>query len=298
MSSAEQGIRTITTSSTRKRPTRDGSGWIASIVERIESTEFARRFVSAYGDFRYWLFRLRRPGANFGDFYAWEIGKELDRGRSHKTLGARVHREGTGKEVGDDHDRQSFAITGRLKFDQILSLTEIAPTERVVDFGCGSLRIGQHVMRVIEPGNYWGFDVTDRFFSEAQSLIDPELLARAKPNLRVINPETLAEAAAAKPSLVISIAVVKHVPPGEWANYFDQLMSLVQGDARLLITYSNGHSYGRRTSRTWTSSSEDIQREILARRPGARFKIARFDAGTREQSEDGEFSEMLATWGS
>jgi hypothetical protein len=42
---------------------------------------------------------------------------------------------------------------------------------RCVDFGCGSLRLGQHAIRYLDRSNYWGVDLTDSFIRAGIDLL-------------------------------------------------------------------------------------------------------------------------------
>ena len=52
----------------------------------------------------------------------------------------------------------------------------LAPHHLVVDFGCGSLWIGEALMRYLEPGNYIGMDVIDDFYTEGLTRLDAQMV--------------------------------------------------------------------------------------------------------------------------
>lgn len=266
-------------------------------LRRLESWGPVLRLVAAKNDLQFWAWQRRNPGLSYADFYAWQIGRKLDRGGAHKTLGQRVFRNNCDKLPGSAHDADSFARTGRAKFDRIVAAAGLKPDDVVADFGCGSLRIGQHFIRALAPGHYWGLDVTDRFYSDGVAMIGAATMARRRPNLRVIGPQALAEAAAARPSLVVSVAVLKHVPADEWAVYFDRLMSLVAPRGRLVITYTLGARPGRVLGKSWSSRTADVMHEIDIRRPGARFLLPRVaGASAGDPAAEGTEVMLLARW--
>ena len=53
----------------------------------------------------------------------------------------------------------------------------LEPKHRLVDFGCGPLRGGQHFIRYLEPRGYRGFDFNADFIAIARDIVarDPEL---------------------------------------------------------------------------------------------------------------------------
>lgn len=230
-------------------------------------------------EFRAW--RLLSGERSFAAFYARQVARKLDRGGAHVTLGRRVCRPGARIPAGDDHDSETFADTGLEPFRRLLA-AGLAPEEVVVDFGCGSLRVGQHLMRFLAPGNYWGLDVTDRFYRDGIAMVGPEEVARCKPNLRLIGAAGLAETQAARPSLVFSIAVLSHVPAAERPRYFDRLLSLVSEDTRLLLQFKASARPSRIAGKSWSMRAEEVIGEIARRRPGARFTITRLDGREAE----------------
>jgi hypothetical protein len=66
-----------------------------------------------------------------------------------------------------------------------------------VDYGCGTLRMGVHAIRLLERGRYWGFDIDQALLDEGARLIGSEMGKKA-PNLRVISASSVREAAQAK----------------------------------------------------------------------------------------------------
>ena len=244
--------------------------------------------------FRFW--RYRHPGASFAEFYAARVERKLDLGRPHKTLGSIVSRPRGGKPVGTTHGPESFARTGTEVFEDIVALAGLFPGDVVADFGCGSLRVGQHFMRRIAPGDYWGLDIADRFYREGAAAMGAEAIARFRPNLRVLGEASLAEAAAARPSLVISVAVLKHVPQSEWGTYFDRLMGLVSAETRLVVTLTTGASAERIGGAGWSYRLEDVAAEIERRRPGARITTRRPGRVDRKDPEREGKLYLLATW--
>jgi hypothetical protein len=219
--------------------------------------------------FRFW--QLAHRGGSFADYYVWRISRKLDRNRPHKTLGRRVFRPGGAVACGALHDRDSFARTGLRPFHWVAHVAGLTEGDVVADFGCGSLRLGQHFMQRVAPGSYWGLDVSDRFFREGLDVLGPDEVARFRPNLRVISEASLAEARAASPSLVVAVAVLKHVPQSEWDRFFDGLMNLVTERTRLVLTFDAAEKPERILGKSWAYPIEMVEREIERRRPDARF---------------------------
>ncbi len=143
--------------------------------------------------FRRW--KKSNPRASFADFYVADAERKLSKGRHHSTLGGRGW---TGpSEV--EWDPQSFASRGLVNWRQIVELG-LRPDMRCVDFGCGSLRLGQHAIRYLAPSNYWGVDLTDSFINAGIRLLPPELIASNRPRFAVLGERSSPTSANGRPT--------------------------------------------------------------------------------------------------
>ena len=62
-----------------------------------------------------------------------------------------------------------------------------------VDYGCGTLRIGVHVIEHLGRGAYWGFDIDEAFLDKGRELIGAQTYIEKAPHLRVVSPASVAE---------------------------------------------------------------------------------------------------------
>jgi hypothetical protein len=213
--------------------------------------------------------RGKHPGASFANFYADRITDKLRSGRGHTTLGAR------GWLVGDDSsaewDRELFARRGLKRWGEILGLG-LEPNMRCVDYGCGSLRLGQHAMRYLNAGNYWGIDVTDVFITAGLELINPELLTRKAPRLSTIGGEVLRDIRAWQPDFIFSNAVLQHVPPEELSLFFERLESMMAPHSKAFILYIAEDRVQRFEAMSWGYPADFIR--AAARSAAPSLKIA------------------------
>jgi len=255
----------------RKPSLRQLASGLVSRLGWVEKLPAVIRLAATGNDLTFRFWQLAHPGGSFADYYVWRISRKLDRNQPHKTLGRRVFRPGGAVACGALHDRDSFARTGLRPFHWVAHVAGLAEDDVVADFGCGSLRLGQHFMRRIAPSHYWGLDVSDRFFREGLDVLGPDEVGRFRPNLRVIAEASLAEARAASPSLVVAVAVLKHVPQSAWERFFDGLTSLVSERTRLVLTFDAAEKPERILGKSWAYPIEMVEREIERRRPGARF---------------------------
>lgn len=175
---------------------------------------------SAQWDDAFRRYRRKKPGATFAQYYVDRVVGKLASGDAHTTLGAKLF-EPKRAELGEI----PFEEAGRDRFKSFRAVMKLASQSRLIDYGCGSLRIGYHAMNYLEPGNYFGLDVTTDFMDIGMKLIGASLGER-RPHLAVISPVSLAEAKAFAADAVLSCAVAMHVHPDETSQYYGNLQSL------------------------------------------------------------------------
>src|SRR6516225_10147635 len=78
---------------------------------------------------------------------------------------------------GPKHD---FERVGRLGFEVLLA-EQLRPSSRVLDVGCGALRLGYWLMRFLDPGCYFGIEPQQEMLNVGlQQLVEPEVVQRAQ----------------------------------------------------------------------------------------------------------------------
>ncbi|HEV2980300.1 MAG TPA: class I SAM-dependent methyltransferase [Solirubrobacteraceae bacterium] len=78
---------------------------------------------------------------------------------------------------GPKHD---FERVGRLGF-QVLLAEGLLPGSRVLDVGCGALRLGYWLMRFLDPGCYFGIEPQREMLRVGlEQLVEPEVVQRAQ----------------------------------------------------------------------------------------------------------------------
>ena len=123
--------------------------------------------------------RVKRPGKRArGDTYADRVIDRLDAGTVHASLGPKL--------------KTGSADRARKKVNWLVK-TGLKPNHFVVDYGCGTLRVGALLIAYLEPDRYCGLDIDQRFLDIGREML-PEGLANSKrPLLRVISPAAIAE---------------------------------------------------------------------------------------------------------
>jgi SAM-dependent methyltransferase len=213
-------------------------------VEEDEKDEVLGKF-----DRQFKEYAENNPGANFGDFYVQQAADSIAGNNPHPTLGRNLKSGMAWSQAGIE----------QLEF---LKREGLRPQHTLVDYGCGSLRVGQHLIRYLNPGCYWGLDITDIFIQMGVEQLSPELLAERKPELRIMDPATLSEVRGVKPDFVYSRAVLRHVPPDELEAFFDKLMSVVAQKTRCVVTGMSAVDLERVSSNSWAHPQSMIAHHV------------------------------------
>ena len=165
--------------------------------------------------------RRLNPHKTFKEFSAEQIEATLKEGILHPSLGAKL-RSGPYEMAG-------------IGFYKTLLTYGLNGSDTCVDYGCGTLRVGQHVVRYLGRRCYWGLDISPRLLEHGQALVGRNVMSEKEPQLRVISTESVLEAAKAKPKTLFSHRVLPHVHPDELAEYFRNIMTIINSNGQAII---------------------------------------------------------------
>lgn len=68
------------------------------------------------------------------------------------------------------HTRESWLKLGRLQFDYLLG-HGLQPGDRMLEIGCGNLRAGRLFIDYLDPGHYYGIDISPDILTAAQGTL-------------------------------------------------------------------------------------------------------------------------------
>jgi hypothetical protein len=229
---------------------------------------------------RYRIWRLRNPGGGHGAYYAERITRRLDKGEGHSTLGVSERRNpkrrSTRRATRGAGGAMDIWHRGSGTFGHLKSYG-LDPRHKVVDYGCGSLRIGMHLMNYLAPGRYWGVDVTRRFFEDGLHLLDTGMVAEKTPRLDVISEDTLRRIRDWQPDWIVSVSVLMHVPPAEVEEFLRKMTGLLSRDGRAVILFDRTPHNVQTAAMSWTYNEAflcDVLRRID---PGFRIGFRYFE---------------------
>ncbi len=221
----------------------------------------------AHRRMRYVFWRMLNWRGGYGAYYSHVNARKLGHGIRHRTLGTRTWSEGPAWTALEFDKRGTEILPDLAAFG-------LKSDSVCVDYGCGSLRIGQHLIRDLAPGCYWGLDVTDTFFRPAANVLPPDLIAAKKPNLHVIDEDIIARLERRPPDFVFSYAVLKHVPPREVDAFFDRFMRLI-GPRTIAVLYFADGPTERIAPMSWLHPGERLIGMVLRRQGDAAVGITR-----------------------
>lgn len=228
------------------------------LLERIP----AARWVGArLGQRRFRSWKRRNPGRPFSDFYVDHVAATLEKGKGHPTLGRRGFVPASPLAV--DWTSRNFSNRGERQWSYYARVTALSPDARCVDFGCGSLRIGQHAIRQLDPGNYWGLDVTDAFVKTGLDLIDPALLEAKRPHFSIIEDDSIESVRAWQPKALFANAVIQHVPPVELPTFFRRIARILAPGAVAAIVFIADASITQVKAMSWAYPDDVLESAAL-----------------------------------
>jgi SAM-dependent methyltransferase len=144
-----------------------------------------------------------------------------------------VHRSAT---IGADlKTRDDWWSAGEHRFRVLTKKFPIAPHHRVIDYGCGSLRIGVHFIHYLNPGCYFGMDVTSDLLDLGRELAGEDLLRTKAARLAAIDELALDEGERFAADYIFSWLVAAHVHQDELDYYFGNLVRLTRKPGAVLF---------------------------------------------------------------
>lgn len=199
-------------------------------------------------------FRKKYPSATFAEYYVKLARQTVQSGKAHPTLGKKLNTNRSDRGA----DRE-FREAAQVAFDAYRRLADFQSQSRVIDYGCGSLRLGVHFIEYLDPGNYMGLDVTRDFIDIGIDLVGRDLIREKAPRLDAITEVSVATAAAFEADYVISNSVSFHVHPDELETYCSNLARMTSKPGGILLFNAKLSAAPTRYSmRGWATPLEDF----------------------------------------
>jgi SAM-dependent methyltransferase len=186
--------------------------------------------------------REKTPPESFQSCYVEAVLRKIKNGAPHASLG---------RNISDSSKKEAYET-----FKYLLSYN-ITPSEVVVDYGCGTLRVGRHFIKHLGAGNYIGMDLDERILNTGALLLADTEITSKKPILLTINENNLEQVAAKRPRFIFSRGVLHHVPPTELDQFFRNI-SYIGENAIILIEVKRGFTTEQISKRSWRYNPKDV----------------------------------------
>jgi SAM-dependent methyltransferase len=126
---------------------------------------------------------------------------------------------------------------GHLQLDFLLA-QGLERRHRLLDVGCGSLRAGVHLVRYLDPGNYFGIDLQEPLINAGyEREIRPAKLADRLPRRNLRASGTFDAAFASPIDIALATSVFTHLPFNHLRWCLEALEPVVRGGGRFFVTY-------------------------------------------------------------
>jgi SAM-dependent methyltransferase len=193
------------------------------------------------------------PKSSYRSFYI-EVEKEKMR-RLRKLRG-----DGIAKNVVDAR----VADASGQRWLEFLVDRGLKRTDRVLEYGCGSLRLGKSVIEFLESGHYVGLDITDFFYlAGIENYLGQALLEARKPRFGVIGSEEHERIRRDfKFDVGFSTLALMHVPPAEMDEYFRNVLGLMHADSVFYFDFQPSLFALKKNSLTWGVPFRLVRRAV------------------------------------
>lgn len=213
---------------------------------------------------QYLKWRVKNLDKSFADYYVYQVNSTLKKDKVHPTLGKNIKNE------------SKFYRTAEIE-KKILIQAGLKPTHRIVDYGCGSLRIGEALIPYLNKGNYIGLDKEETFFNEGKKRLPDSLLKEKAPIFKTISDNNLKIIQEMGIDMVFSGSVLYHVPKKELKNYLENIISLTKPGGKIIIDFLESDQIKKRSWATWEYPSELIVKHIKEINLQLEFRISRIE---------------------
>jgi SAM-dependent methyltransferase len=147
--------------------------------------------------------------------------------------------------VGSDISARSRRI-GKMQFDY-LRAHGLRPEHRVLEIGCGNLRAGWRIIRYLDPGNYYGIDISQQVLFAAQQTVAARGLTEKLPYLLLVRDQNFTLLPDAAFDVINAHSVFSHTPLDVVEDCFAHVGRVMKPDGFFDLTFkrTEGKEYGK-----------------------------------------------------
>jgi SAM-dependent methyltransferase len=189
--------------------------------------------------------RLSRPRLTYAQWSVENQIKHINEGNPHPSLGAKLV-----------NNEWATAALSTFQLHKNV-LPDFGPNSRVVDYGCGSLRLGHHFIRFLESDNYIGLDIWKDLIDMGVKLVDPELIIEKRPKFMEITPDSINLAIDSNADLVFACSVAYQVHPWDYAEFVSNLQKIAHKPGACIVfdtKLATSHFRYKESGWAWTQN--------------------------------------------
>ena len=230
----------------------------------LKKSDNLRDLYGSYRIVRSWMKYTKKPpykeavenlkNQNFDNFTNFFTEVEIQRRNKMQSMGINL----TSREKADNDGREW------LKFLQCHGLNE---KSTVMDYGCGSLRLGKTLIKYLNPQNYVGVDISDHFYSLGiKNYLTNEVYKQKRPEFYIINSDDYETHLSGRTfDFIYSQWVMMHVHPDQLSRYFDNIFSQMNEESVFFFDFTHSIITLRQNALTWGYPSRKIKKLIIER---------------------------------
>lgn len=192
----------------------------------VDVTEADLKNFKWYED-EYFKERAKTPSLTYAQYSVANQIKYINAGGQHRSLGL---------NLGDARNKLTWERDGLGIYNEYKSLVpNFGSNTKVVDYACGSLRVGQHFIRALDPGNYIGIDVWLELINMGRDALGSETVTSKKPRFFEITRPAIDEAVDLQPDLTVACSVAYQVHPIDYPEFIYNLSRISSKPGAILV---------------------------------------------------------------
>lgn len=206
---------------------------------------------------------------DFESFQSYYLKKQENRIESNDTAGKNIDDQEKARRVGQ-------------KYLDFLVSRGLQPEDTVVDWGCGSLRVGRELIRYLNQDRYYGVDISELFIEKGKTYVGKDLLRQKRPYLQPINEESLGDLTDVEIDYVISTSVLFHVPPDGIDEFLSSILSVMSNQSIAYLHFWDSAILLKVDDKTWAYPYRYLRQRIVDQ--GGTATLVHFD-GSRSSDK-------------
>lgn len=198
------------------------------------------------------LYRKARSTNSKLTYAQWSVSNQINyikRGGEHPSLGPNLAQQRKWASAGAG----TFAEYRRL-------VPSLSDKSRVVDYGCGSLRVGHHFIQYLDPKSYIGLDIWKELIDMGVSMMDPAIISEKRPWFGELDNEGVERAIDFSPDFVFACSVAYQVHPVDYAEFVFNLQRIAHRPGAVILfdtKLAASHFRYKNSGWAWTQSFYD-----------------------------------------